>query len=96
MSDMFQNLEFYTEKMWHDYTRQFTNKKQIMSQDAKQSSDDEDDESVEEKPKKTLDKKKLPKKEEPKTFWGRVWQGLLDNFDLTEKEVSSDEEDEEP
>ena len=55
------------------------------------SSEEEGEESFEEEIK--IVKKK--KNGVPKTFWGKLWQAFLDNFDLSTKEFSSDSEGEE-
>lgn len=84
VSKLFKKLENYTEKLWHDYNKQFSNKMSIADKHIKQvdkSSDEDAEESYEEEAFEPVPQKPEP----PKTFWGKLWRSFMDNFDLTQK-----------
>ena len=78
---MFQNLEYYTEKLWHDFSDQYSSKKNIMSKESQEEEEEEAEEAEEENQSSEEEVEEIQEslseeEEEPqpvKTFWGRVY-----------------------
>ena len=83
--DMFQNLEYQTEKLWYEYIAGYQSDKPIKYQfnhTSDENEDEEDSQRIKRIPSTIFNVKKQQSKEAPKSLCQRVYQFIVEQLDI--------------